>query len=375
MAGIYIHIPFCRQACHYCNFHFTISLRYKNEFMAALLKEITLTTHTGYEIETIYIGGGTPSLLDVADIGSLLKGIRDRFSVKPDAEVTLEANPDDISTEKLEGWLHSGINRLSIGIQSFFDEDLQWMNRAHNATQARQQLELALRYFNNITADLIYGSPGLSDEKWKSNVLQLTSLGVPHLSCYALTVEPQTPLHKQIRQQQSSDVDPDRQSAQFLLLMQWMREAGYEHYEISNFARPGFRSRHNSSYWQGKPYLGLGPSAHSYDGSSRWWNVANNTKYISSIGQGILPFEKEDLTPIQRWNEHIMIALRTSEGLHLQAGAYGVPASWIEELIQQSQSYIQRGLMQKEDNYLRLTNEGKLLADGIAADLFRSEND
>lgn len=375
MAGIYIHIPFCRQACHYCNFHFTTSLRYKNEFMTALLKEITLTARANYEIETIYIGGGTPSLLDVADIGSLLKEIRDRFSVKPDAEVTLEANPDDITTEKLEGWLHSGINRLSIGIQSFFDEDLKWMNRAHNATQARQQLELALRFFNNITADLIYGSPGLSDEKWKSNVLQLTSLGVPHLSCYALTVEPQTPLHKQIRQHQSSDVDPDRQSAQFLLLMQWMREAGYEHYEISNFARPGFRSRHNSSYWQGKPYLGLGPSAHSYDGSSRWWNVANNTKYISSIGQGILPFEKEDLTPIQRWNEHIMIALRTSEGLHLQAGTYGVPAGWIEELVQQSQPYVQRGLIQKEENYLRLTNEGKLLADGIAADLFRSEND
>lgn len=375
MAGIYIHIPFCRQACHYCNFHFTTSLRYKNEFLTALLKEIRLTARTDYEIETIYIGGGTPSLLDTADIGSLLAAIRAHFPVKPDAEVTLEANPDDITTEKLEGWQRSGINRLSIGIQSFFDEDLQWMNRAHNATQARQQLELALRFFNNITADLIYGSPGLSDEKWESNVKQLIGLGVPHLSCYALTVEPQTPLHKQIRQHKSPDVDPDRQSAQFLLLMQWMREAGYEHYEISNFARPGFRSRHNSSYWQGKPYLGLGPSAHSYDGSSRWWNVANNTQYIHSIEQGILPFEKEELTCTQRWNEHIMIGLRTSEGLHLQAETYRVPATWIDELVQQSQPYIQRGLMQKEESHLRLTDEGKLLADGIAADLFRSDND
>lgn len=374
MAGIYIHIPFCRQACHYCNFHFTTSLRYKNEFLAALLKEITLTARTDYEIETIYIGGGTPSLLDIADITSLLAAINTHFSVRPDAEVTLEANPDDITTEKLDGWQQSGINRLSIGIQSFFDEDLQWMNRAHNAAQARQQLELALRFFPNITTDLIYGSPGLSDEKWKSNVMQLIALGVPHLSCYALTVEPQTPLHKQIRQRQSPDVDPDRQSAQFLLLMQWMREAGYEHYEISNFARPGFRSRHNSSYWQGKPYLGLGPSAHSYDGTSRWWNVANNTQYINSIETAVLPFEKEVLTPIQRWNEHIMIALRTSEGLHLLAGTYRVPESWIEELAQQSLPYVERGLMQKKDNYLRLTDEGKLLADGIAADLFRSEN-
>lgn len=375
MAGIYIHIPFCRQACHYCNFHFTTSLRYKNEFMAALLKEITLVAHPGREIETIYIGGGTPSLLGIADIDSLLAHLNKHFDVSPDAEVTLEANPDDITAEKLESWQRSGINRLSIGIQSFFDEDLQWMNRAHNATQARHQLELALRFFNNITADLIYGSPGLSDEKWKSNVMQLTGLGVPHLSCYALTVEPQTPLHKQIRQHQSADVDPDRQSAQFLLLMQWMREAGYEHYEISNFARPGFRSRHNSSYWQGKPYLGLGPSAHSYDDSSRWWNVANNTKYIQSIEQGILPFEKEDLTPIQRWNEHIMIALRTTEGLHLQAGTYQVPDTWIDELLQQSRSYVQRGLMQQEGGHLRLTDEGKLLADGIAADLFRPGND
>jgi len=343
--------------------------------MAALLKEITLVAHPGREIETIYIGGGTPSLLGIADIDSLLAHLNKHFDVSPDAEVTLEANPDDITAEKLESWQRSGINRLSIGIQSFFDEDLQWMNRAHNATQARHQLELALRFFNNITADLIYGSPGLSDEKWKSNVMQLTGLGVPHLSCYALTVEPQTPLHKQIRQHQSADVDPDRQSAQFLLLMQWMREAGYEHYEISNFARPGFRSRHNSSYWQGKPYLGLGPSAHSYDDSSRWWNVANNTKYIQSIEQGILPFEKEDLTPIQRWNEHIMIALRTTEGLHLQAGTYQVPDTWIDELLQQSRSYVQRGLMQQEGGHLRLTDEGKLLADGIAADLFRPGND
>jgi oxygen-independent coproporphyrinogen III oxidase len=368
LAGIYIHIPFCRQACHYCNFHFATSLRYKNELITALLKEIEI--RRGYldaePVETIYFGGGTPSLVDVADIHSLVKQLRRTFTIAANAEYTLEANPDDITIEKLEAWKEAGINRLSIGVQSFHEEDLVWMNRAHNAEQARQALIMAKEYFNNITIDLIYGTPGLTDEKWKANVETAIALGVPHLSCYALTVEPKTPLHKMIGLHQSKDIDPDIQSAQFLLLMDWMKNAGYEHYEISNFALPGWRSRHNSSYWQGKRYLGLGPSAHSFNGISRQWNIANNNIYIESLLKGILPYEKEELTPVQQHNEYIMTALRTMEGLDLGKFAPGER----QALEQAASKYIGSGHLILQEDHLKLSNEGKLLADGIAASLF-----
>ena len=277
MAGIYIHIPFCKQACHYCNFHFVTSLHYKNEMIAALLKEIDLIPFpsplvekgdvNSERTETIYFGGGTPSLLSVDEIKLIFNKIQKRFIVSEHAEITLEANPDDITEEKLIGWKQGGINRLSIGIQSFFEEDLKWMNRAHNAQQAIGNLQLAIKQFNNITIDLIYGTPQLTNEKWKQNVDTALSLNIPHLSCYALTVEPKTPLAKMIRQHPKENISPEKQSEQFLLLMQWMEDAGYEHYEISNFARPGWRSRHNSSYWQGKNYVGIGPSSHSFNGA------------------------------------------------------------------------------------------------------------
>lgn len=252
MAGIYIHIPFCKQACHYCNFHFATSLHYKNELVAALLKEIVLQKdYMGNDpVETIYFGGGTPSILNLEDLILIIEKIKTVFVVTAEAEITLEANPDDITDEKLIGWKEAGINRLSIGIQSFFAEDLKWMNRAHNAQQAVGSLQLAIKQFENITIDLIYGTPQLTNEKWKQNVDTAISLNIPHLSCYALTVEPKTPLDKMIRQHQTENINPEKQSEQFLLLMQWMEEAGYEHYEISNFARPGWRSRHNSSYWR-----------------------------------------------------------------------------------------------------------------------------
>ncbi|MGZ8559786.1 MAG: radical SAM family heme chaperone HemW, partial [Chitinophagaceae bacterium] len=238
MSGIYIHIPFCKQACHYCNFHFSTSLRYKNELVAALLKEVEmqLTNFNGEIVETIYFGGGTPSLLMNSEIQNILKKIQSIFTVAPSAEITLEANPDDINEEKLNDWKEAGINRLSIGIQSFFEEDLQWMNRAHNSQQAVESLQLAVDSLQNITIDLIYGTPGLTNEKWKQNVDKAIAFNIPHLSCYALTVEPKTPLQKLIQQHKKEDIDPDKQSEQFLLLMQWMEEAGYEHYEISNFA-------------------------------------------------------------------------------------------------------------------------------------------
>lgn len=378
MAGIYIHIPFCKQACHYCNFHFSTSLRYKNEFIAALLKEIGLSALSPEIIETIYFGGGTPSLCTKEEIKSILDKIRLVYTVDPGAEVTLEANPDDISEKSLVDWKEAGINRLSIGIQSFFDEDLKWMNRAHDAGQAADSLQLAVNHFSNITIDLIYGTPQLTNEKWKHNVDTAIGLNIPHLSCYALTVESKTPLDKMIREQKSADVDPGKQSEQFLLLMQWLEKAGYEHYEISNFAKPGFRSRHNSSYWQGKPYYGFGPSAHSFQGTTRWWNIANNTRYIESINKDIIPSEQEELTFVQQLNERIMLSLRTSEGLDLSSISPDSHRDGSQHpiaigLAEKSKKYIERGLMRIKNNILVLTKEGRLLADGIAADLFIDE--
>ncbi len=377
MAGIYIHIPFCKQACHYCNFHFATSLHYKNDFIAALLKEIVLQKNylKNEIVETIYFGGGTPSLLSIDDLVLIIEKIKSVFIVVTGAEITLETNPDDITDTKLAEWKKAGINRLSIGIQSFFEEDLKWMNRAHTVSQAISSLQSAIKQFDNITIDLIYGTPQLTNEKWKHNVDTAISLNIPHLSCYALTVEPKTPLDKMIKQHKSEDINPDKQSEQFLLLMQWAEEAGYEHYEISNFAKPGWRSRHNSSYWstgasgQGKNYLGLGPSAHSFNGTSRQWNVSNNNNYIASINKGIIPLEKELLTETQKLNEYIMTSLRTIEGIQLQVASNELRVS-SKELLRKSQKFIDSGLMKLENNSLILTREGKLLADGIAAELF-----
>ena len=372
MAGIYIHTPFCRQACHYCNFHFSTSLRYKNELLEALLKEIGLqNAYLGDDlIQTIYFGGGTPSLLTISDLRSQIDKIRETFRVSDDTEITLEANPDDITEEKLAGWKEIGINRLSIGIQSFFDEDLQWMNRAHNAQQAIHNLLLAIKQFDNITVDLIYGHPLLSNEKWKQNAGTIIDLNIPHISCYALTVEPKTPLHKMIREKKKEDIKQENQAEQFLLLMQWLEASGYEHYEISNFSKPGYRSRHNSSYWQGKKYLGLGPSAHSFNGKSRQWNIGNNIAYIESLAKNRIPFEKEILNSSQQLNEYIMTSLRTAEGLDLErvhSPEFGVQRPDLEI---RSQKFIDAGKLIIKENKLILTNEGKLFADGIAAELF-----
>jgi oxygen-independent coproporphyrinogen-3 oxidase len=370
MAGIYLHIPFCRQACHYCNFHFSTSLARKNDFISALLKEIVTRKDylEGEAVETVYFGGGTPSLLTAEEIKSILDGLRSVFSIVPEAEITLEANPDDITTTRLRSWRQAGVNRLSIGVQSFFEEDLRWMNRAHDANQALDCIRQALEEgFDNISIDLIYGGPTLPDSHWRENVERAIDLGVPHLSCYALTVEPRTALDTLIRRHEMSDVSPEDQARQFLLLMDWTAAAGYEHYEISNFALPGHRSRHNSAYWQGRKYLGLGPSAHSYNGVSREWNIANNARYISAPG---LVAEKEVLTPEQQLNEYIMISLRTAEGIDLATLARRFGPLRAEGLRQQAEKYIQGATIRVESGRLQLTKEGKLLADGIAGDLF-----
>jgi oxygen-independent coproporphyrinogen-3 oxidase len=373
MAGIYLHIPFCKQACNYCNFHFSTSLRNKNDFVAALLKEIFLQREylEKEAIETIYFGGGTPSLLTIEDVRLIMQNISSAFNILSDAELTLEANPDDINHEKLKQWKSAGINRLSIGVQSFFEEDLNWMNRAHNAKQAVESISAAQQNgFNNITIDLIYGNPTLSNDKWKQNVEKAINLNIPHLSCYALTVEQKTPLNKMIEQKKVANISPDVQAEQFIILMDFMKGAGYEHYEISNFAKPGKRSRHNSSYWQGKKYLGLGPSAHSYNGVERRWNVANNNQYIESLNQNEVAFEKEELSATQKLNEYIMISLRTMEGCDLNYIKKKFGETKKERIIENAMKFIEQENLELKNEILILSKKGKLLADGIASDLF-----
>ncbi|MFT3979856.1 MAG: radical SAM family heme chaperone HemW [Ferruginibacter sp.] len=377
MAGIYIHIPFCRQACHYCNFHFSTNHSQKAAMAAAICKEITLTSpyNESEQIDTIYFGGGTPSLLDIEEIKAILSAIYQKFKVAADAEITLEANPDDIEPAVLQQWLQAGINRLSLGVQSFDEAELRWMNRAHNARQSLESIE-AIRAagFNNFSADLIYGSPLLTDAALKKNASILFEKNIPHISCYALTVEEKTALHYQIAKHQSPAVDDIKQAAQFELLLTLMNEAGYEQYEISNFSIPGFRSRHNSSYWQGKPYYGFGPAAHSFDGDkTRKWNIAHNALYLSSIEKNSIPAEEELLTFTQQMNEYIMISLRTAEGINGQVFAEKFGDAKARELQTAAGGFIREGLLQTDDKHTKLTPKGKFLADGIAAELFFEE--
>jgi oxygen-independent coproporphyrinogen-3 oxidase len=382
MAGIYIHIPFCRKACHYCNFHFSTSLHRKPELLQALLQEISgqylpIGVAPEKEIQTIYFGGGTPSLLEPDELQAILTAIRNRFEVAYDAEITLESNPDDITPDKLKSWRKLGFNRLSIGVQSFFDADLKWMNRAHNAGQAEACIKLAKSYgFHNLTIDLIYGTPTLTDENWRHNVETALALEVNHLSCYALTVEENTALDHFIRKGKVPAVEEEKQGRHFEMLMDWMQTAGFEHYEVSNFAKPGHRSRHNGNYWAGVPYYGFGPSAHSFDGQlTRWWNIANNAIYIDKMAASETIFELEELTPEQRLNETIMTGLRTIEGLPVDEQQKNiahlpVTAKQLKQFLQIVKNYEQNNLVTYQNGTVQLTKEGKLYADGIAAKLF-----
>jgi oxygen-independent coproporphyrinogen-3 oxidase len=373
MAGIYVHVPFCKQACHYCNFHFSTSLNLKNGFLRALLKEIEIRKDYigNEEVKTVYFGGGTPSLLSSDDLKTIMDALHSSFRINPDAEVTFESNPDDINPASLQTWKENAVNRLSIGIQSFFKTDLEWMNRAHNEVQAKDCVLMAHDAgFHNISIDLIYGTPSLPDEKWMTNMQTAISLNIPHLSCYALTVETGTALSTFIRKSQIADVNADDQARQFLMMTDFLAANGYEHYEISNFALPGKRSQHNSSYWSGAKYIGLGPSAHSFDGTSRQWNVANNALYIKALNDNKVPFEQETLSDSQRFNEYIMTSLRTMEGTDINKarGIFRGQAS--DDLLKHSEKFIERGWMQEHSNRLVLTREGKLFADGIASELF-----
>lgn len=373
MPGIYLHIPFCKQACHYCDFHFSTSLGTKEALLAAMKKEIALRRdYLGTnELDTIYFGGGTPSLLSASELSGLLETIRSYFSIAEDAEITLEANPDDLTDEKLDEIKLAGINRLSIGIQSFADADLQWMNRAHTALQAFDVVRKAqAKGFDNITIDLIYGIPTLSDEQWERNMDIAFSLGINHISAYALTVEPRTALAKLIRDRKVPEVNEEKSALHFSMLMDRAAKAGFEHYEISNFAKEGAYSRHNTSYWQGEPYLGIGPSAHSFDRVSRQWNISNNPQYIRSLEEDKLPFEKEQLTEKEKFNEYILTSLRTMWGISLRKVFTDFGPVSAKEFQQNIMPLIDDEQLELSGENLVLTRRGKFFADRIASDLF-----
>jgi putative oxygen-independent coproporphyrinogen III oxidase len=374
LAGIYIHIPFCRQACTYCNFHFSVSTKNKAALINTINKEITLSKDfiKDTKIETIYFGGGTPSMLTEIELLSIFKILQNKFTIADDAEITLEANPDDINTKMLGQWKTAGINRLSVGLQSFNEAELKWMNRAHNATQSLQCLDdIEDAGFTNYSVDLIYGSPLQTNEDLKNNFTIIAQRNIPHISCYALTVENGTVLNKLIQEKKSPNVNTDKQAAQFHLLLEMMEANGYEQYEISNFSKPSYRSKHNSSYWQGKPYFGFGPSAHSYNGIGiRRWNVSNNSLYIQSLEKNIIPYEEEILTDEDCVNEYVMTSLRTVEGINVEILAQKFGIKNKERILFSSKKYIEQGRLIYQNTTLQLTKEGKFFADGIAADLF-----
>lgn len=372
MSGIYIHIPFCKQACNYCDFHFSTNLKKKDEMVLALAKEIQLRKNEFQDeiVETIYFGGGTPSILQIADLRFLIDAVYRNYKVVENPEITVEANPDDLTENQIIELSKNKINRLSIGIQSFFEDDLKLMNRAHNAEEAKKCLETATQYFDNISIDLIYGVPEMSNEKWLQNIETALSFGVPHISSYALTVEPKTALHSFI--QKGIIPQPDDEVAQehFQILVDKLSENGFIHYELSNFGKENYFSKNNSSYWLGKKYIGIGPSAHSYDGKNRGWNVSNNSLYIKLIQENKLPLEIETLTKTDRYNEYIMTGLRTIWGVSLERIEQEFGKTYLDYLNQQASKFIEDHLLFVDDNILRTTKKGKFLSDGIASDLF-----
>lgn len=387
MAGIYIHIPYCRQKCSYCNFYSVVSrksvpdmvqaicreiqIRSIGEVNSAVVAEIDKLVSIKHQVDTIYLGGGTPSLLDISLLMKLFETIYHYYEVSEEAQITLEANPDDITPENLYAWRQLGINRLSIGIQSFRPADLEYLNRVHTAQKAMDSILLARKYgFPDLTIDLIYGIPTLSNEQWLENLKQFTDLSIPHLSAYSLTVEPRTPLFQMIEKGKVKPVDEKQSTEQFEILMQFMQQHNYLHYEISNFCLPGHFARHNLSYWKGIDYTGFGPSAHSFNGTTRQWNVSSINEYLEAIKQGVIPAEQELLTLNNKYNETVMTGLRTMWGCDIRDINKQFGANYEHYFINQIQKWINQSLIQQEGNIFTLTNKGKLLADGIASDLF-----
>jgi len=372
VSGIYIHIPFCKQACHYCDFHFSTSLKKKDALIAAICTELQLRKgELKGEVETIYFGGGTPSLLTSEEIAMLIEAVYQNFKVSEAPEITLEANPDDLTEATIKSLANSQINRLSIGVQSFFEGDLKLMNRAHNATEAETSIKFAQQYFDNISIDLIYGIPGMNNTRWLANIEKALSFKVPHLSCYALTVEPKTALKSFIEKGLIAPVNDEQAQEHHTLLVEALETAGYENYEFSNFSKPAFHSRNNTAYWHGKPYLGVGPSAHSFDGDTRSWNVANNTKYIKEIALQQLPLERETLSERDKYNEYVMTRLRVAAGISLDEVENKFGENYVNYLQTQAAQFLKLGLLELDSKQLKVTKKGKFLSDGIASDLFK----
>ena len=372
MSGIYIHIPFCRKACHYCNFHFSTQIEQIDEFVASLLKEITLQQHyLRSPIETIYLGGGTPSLLDQTHIDKILNSLHKHYDLADLKEFTLEANPDDISIAKTMAWKSNGINRLSIGIQSFQKDALSWMNRAHSTAQSIQAIEHAKAAgIHNLSTDLIYGTPHLSDQDLLKDLELLKNFNIPHISCYALTVEEKTALHSLIQKKKIENIDTEKQARHFELIVETLNNEGYEHYEISNFSKPGQRSLHNSNYWKGIPYLGLGPSAHSYNGTSRQWNIANNQLYIKFIEQGNVPFDIENIDEASAYNEYMMISLRLLDGVEMEQIEKRFGSVYMQHTKDVLGKFLLTGKIENTAKGFTITKNARFLADGIASDFF-----
>ena len=373
MAGIYVHIPFCKKRCSYCDFHFSTTFSsYRDKLIAAICLELEIrkTELTGIPVETIYFGGGTPSLLSKKELAAIMSAIRAHFEVSVNPEITFEVNPDDATTENLRDWKAIGINRLSIGLQSFQETDLAWMNRSHSTQQGETAVRLAQGLgFDNISIDLIYGLPELSNEQWLSHLNRALSLNVQHISSYCLTIEPKTALNDFVAKGKLSRPTEDQQSEQFDLLVQTLGQSGFEHYEISNFAKDQKYAKHNSSYWNFTPYVGVGPSAHSFNGQQRRWNVANNTKYYQEVGKNDAWFEVETLSASEKWNEYFLTGLRTKWGI-LKRSIRDLGGFNTTEL-NQLETYLRTDLMmENKENYV-LTEKGKLQADGIAASFFR----
>ena len=372
MASIYIHIPFCKQACHYCDFHFSTSMGKKEEMIQAIARELVMRKDefATVTIDCMYFGGGTPSVLEIREIEHIIATIYEHYTVSKTPEITLEANPDDLLIEKIRQLAASPINRLSIGVQSFFREDLKLMNRAHNEQDAISCIRLVKPYFDNISIDLIYGIPGMTQERWLKNLEQALDFTIPHISAYALTVEPKTALAHFIEQQIIAPVDDAVAREHHQILVSTLEAAGYENYEFSNFGKSGYYSKNNTAYWEGQSYIGIGPGAHSYNGKRRAWNISNNPKYIKSIGENSLPQEIEVLSLTDRYNEYVMTRLRTQKGVALDEMDSAFGARFKTYMLDQAGSHIKEGLLQLQNNQLTITQKGKFLSDGIAADLF-----
>ena len=374
MAGIYIHIPFCKQKCHYCNFYSTVSLKYRDHFVDALYREINSRKDylQSEEINTIYFGGGTPSMLTIDEICEIINNLKDNFNVSNNVEITLESNPDDLSKEQISNLKnHTPINRLSIGIQSFFDDDLTYLNRVHSSEQSIKCIENSIAMgFDNITIDLIYGIPTLTEKKWKENLDIFFNYNIPHLSSYSLTVEKKTALDVLINKKKIANIDESQSIEHFKTLVETTEKHGFIHYEISNFAKEGYYSKHNSIYWLGGHYLGLGPSAHSYNGKSRQWNVMNIKKYCEETLAANIIEETEELSKDEMYNEYILTSLRTSWGCDIEHISNVFGEKYSNHFMENIETYIKENRVIRNLNSYTLTNEGKLFADGIASSLF-----